>query len=274
MNMDSKANEYQTATVAGAGIMGLLTAWKLSNEGLEVRVSDWDSSEGTQSTSYYAGGMLSPVSELEKADRHIYELGIRSLDLWQEILTDLGTPHLLKRNGSLCVAHERDMPLLKRFAEKIRAAGFEDHITSLDAAGIEALEPTLAGRFDAGYYIEGEGHLDPREVLSVLREKLLARGVKFDEGVEASWDEGKLNAGPESDLTIDCRGIGAQDRFEDLRGVKGEMAIVQTDEISLNRPVRMMHPRYPLYIVPRSDQQFMIGATELETGDMNNVSVR
>ena len=74
-------------------------------------------------------------------------------------------------------------------------------------------------------------------------------------------------------IVIDCRGLFARDTQPDLRGVKGEMVIVETDEIVLSRPVRLIHPRWPLYIIPRANNQFMIGATSIERED-DGVSVR
>src|SRR6202042_3846554 len=59
----------------------------------------------------------------------------------------------------------------------------------------------------------------------------------------------------------------------ELRGVKGEMIIVESSEIELSRPVRLIHPRWPLYIIPRANHQFMIGATSIEAED-RGVSVR
>jgi glycine oxidase len=65
----------------------------------------------------------------------------------------------------------------------------------------------------------------------------------------------------------------ARDKFPDLRGVKGEIVIIETDEISLSRPVRLIHPRWPLYIVPRANNRFLIGATTIESED-DGMSVR
>jgi glycine oxidase len=58
-----------------------------------------------------------------------------------------------------------------------------------------------------------------------------------------------------------------------LRGVKGEMIIVETDEVELSRPVRLVHPRWPLYVIPRGDGRFMLGATSIEA-QYSGVSVR
>src|ERR1700677_4351663 len=73
---------------------------------------------------------------------------------------------------------------------------------------------------------------------------------------------------------IDCRGYSARDALPELRGVRGEMLLVHTREIVLKRPVRLLHPRIPLYVVPRADGLFMIGATMLESADKGGVSVR
>ena len=40
------------------------------------------------------------------------------------------------------------------------------------------------------------------------------------------------------------------------------------------RPTRLVHPRYPLYIAPKPDHVFVIGATEIESDDMSPASVR
>src|SRR4029078_7182496 len=41
----------------------------------------------------------------------------------------------------------------------------------------------------------------------------------------------------------------------------------------LARPVRLIHPRWPLYVIPREDNLFMLGATSIEAED-TGVSLR
>jgi hypothetical protein len=55
--------------------------------------------------------------------------------------------------------------------------------------------------------------------------------------------------------------------------VRGERIVVRSPT-SLRRPVRMLHPRLPLYIVPRGNGLFMIGATMIESERRGPVSVR
>ncbi|NOR31196.1 MAG: FAD-dependent oxidoreductase, partial [Sulfitobacter sp.] len=59
-----------------------------------------------------------------------------------------------------------------------------------------------------------------------------------------------------------------------LRGVKGEMLILSCPDVTLSRPIRMLHPRVPLYIVPRGDGVFMVGATMIEGGNVQRVTAR
>ena len=73
---------------------------------------------------------------------------------------------------------------------------------------------------------------------------------------------------------IDCRGLGARDELPDLRGVRGERIVVRTREVDLQRPVRLLHPRHPLYVVPWGDGLFMVGASVIESEDAGPVSVR
>ena len=73
---------------------------------------------------------------------------------------------------------------------------------------------------------------------------------------------------------IDCRGLAARDALPDLRGVKGEMLVLRCPDITLSRPVRLLHPRIPLYIVPRGDGIFMLGATMIESAERGRVTAR
>ena len=56
--------------------------------------------------------------------------------------------------------------------------------------------------------------------------------------------------------------------------MRGEVIRVHAPEVSLKRPTRLVHPRYPLYIAPKPGKLFVIGATEIESDDMSPASVR
>jgi glycine oxidase len=166
------------------------------------------------------------------------------------------------QRGSLVLAPARDAPDLERFARRTT-----EH-KRLDAAGIAALEPDLEGRFAAGLFFPREAHLDPRRALAALAETLTRRGVAIRFGTDVDL------AAPSRDLIADCRGYAAADRLPDLRGVKGEMLILRCPAVHLSRPVRLLHPRFPLYVVPRGDGVFMLGATMVESGERHRVTAR
>jgi glycine oxidase len=241
-------------TVIGAGIAGLTSALALAERGCAVEVVDRGPALGAASCSRYAGGMLAPWCERESAEELVVELGREALDYWPS-----HHPGTVRR-GSLVLALRRDEPDLERFARRTR--GFE----RLDLAGVAALEPDLAGRFATGLFFPEEAHLDPRAALVSLAGHLERRGVRLRFGVEAS----STMSGP----VVDCRGLAARDRLPGLRGVKGEMLIVRYPDVSLRRPVRLLHPRFPLYIVPRADHCFMIGATMIESDERGRVTAR
>src|SRR5262249_40040811 len=192
----------------------------------------------TVATSHWAGGMLAPFGESESADPVISRLGLRSLDLWRQQLPD--TPF----NGSLVVAHARERSDFERFARMTT-----DH-RRLDAAALAALEPSLEGRFREALFFPAEGHVEPRRVLPQLHAKIIAAGgtIHFNSDVTPSDLDG---------LVIDCRGLFARDVQPSLRGVKGEMILIESSEVMLSRPVRLIHPRWPLYVIPRENNLFM-----------------
>jgi glycine oxidase len=241
-------------SVIGAGIAGAWQALLFARAGHEVTLFERSDAGMTEATSHWAGGMLAPYCEREASEPVITRLGIRSLDLWRDEFPD--TPF----NGSLVVSHPRDRADYERFAK----------LTSghrrLDAEAVTELEPSLDGRFRDALFFPEEGHVEPRAVLPELHARIAKAGGAVHFGCERRPDE-------TGGIAIDCRGLFARDTQPSLRGVKGEMVIVETDEIVLSRPVRLIHPRWPLYIIPRANNQFMIGATSIERED-DGVSVR
>jgi glycine oxidase len=243
--------------VIGAGIAGLTTAFEFARAGCAVDVLERREGPGL-GCSHFAGGMLAPWCEAESAEKLVVDLGVESLRFWTQIVP------VAQKHGSLVLAPARDRPELTRFAR--RTSEFE----RLNAAKIAALEPDLAGRFDEALYFPGEAHLDPRAAMTELSARLAAsKNVAIHYGVDAS-----LAQQNRVDWTIDCRGFDGRDASPDLRGVKGEMLVLATSEIRLARPVRLIHPRHPVYIVPRGDGRFMIGATMIENDEPGRITAR
>lgn len=91
-------------------------------------------------------------------------------------------------------------------------------------------------------------------------------------GVRFEFGYGAVRAAGGADVDADCTGM--TDAQPGLRGVRGEMLILRTSDVSLARPVRLLHPRIPVYIVPRADNSFMVGATMIESDTAGPVSAR
>lgn len=242
-------------TVIGAGIAGLTCALALAERGAAVEIIERGAKLGAGSCSWMAGGMLAPWCELESAEGLVAEMGIEGLDFWARFP---GTV----RNGSLVLAQTRDVPELTRFTKRT------SNFAWLNAQGISELEPDLTGRFAKALFFPREAHLDPRTAMVTLAELLTRLGVTIRYGDEA----GTLLQ--EAWPVIDCRGWAARDALSDLRGVKGEMVVVRSHEINFTRPIRLLHPRHPLYVVPRGEGIYMIGATMVESAERGRVTAR
>lgn len=240
--------------IIGAGIAGAWHGYLLAQAGYHVSLYERDAPSLSNATSHWAGGMLAPWCEAEAAEPLIVRLGETSLGLWRDALPETSF------NGSLVVAHPRDRSDFERFARQT------SHYHRLDAADLATLEPSLEGRFHSGLFYPDEGHVTPRKVVPQLHDQIIALGgeVHFETNVSPHDLDG---------LVIDCRGLGARPDLPALRGVKGEMIMIETDEVELSRPVRLMHPRWPLYVIPRGNGLFMLGATSIESED-TRVSVR
>lgn len=248
-------------TVIGAGITGLWQALVLARAGHSVHLVE-RSPEATPfagSASRFAGAMLAPDCEAEAAPPLVRDLGRRSIGLWRSVYPALA------ESGSLVVATARDRGELKRFA------GVTEHHRLLDRTGLKALEPALAERFDEALYFEGEAHMAAPAALAALLSAVRAAGVRII--FDCEW-AALPGASSETEIIVDCRGFAAATDLPQLRGVRGERVLVHAPEVQLARPVRLLHPRVPLYVVPWPDGVFMIGATVIESDDDGPMTVR
>ncbi|HEY7669572.1 MAG TPA: FAD-dependent oxidoreductase [Hyphomicrobium sp.] len=242
-------------TVLGAGILGLWQALTLARAGHRVRLIEATPEPFARAASLYAGVMLAPEREAETAPPQLRDLGNEGIALWRALYPDLVTA------GSLVVAAARDRVELDRFARHTQG-----HV-SLDAKALQSLEPDLEGRFATALFFPEEAHMSAPAALTFMLQEVRSAGVEVVFGVDAGTERA-------DDVVVDCRGLGARELLPDLRGVRGERLIVRSREIKLSRPVQLLHPRHPLYVVPWGDGHFMIGATVIETEDDGPVTVR
>ncbi len=245
-----------TVTVVGAGVAGLVCAIKLAVRGHQVEVIEQSQRIDQNACSWFAGGMLAPWCESENAEPEVVDLGLPAIEWWDRQFAGV------TRRGTLVVSQARDRADLERFSR--RAKGH----SRLNGDQIAELEPDLADRFDQALFFAEEAHLKPRDALAALQKRLAELGVPI------RYDTRLPLAGEGSGPVVDCRGLSARDRLTDLRGVRGEMLLLRSPEIRLSRTVRLLHPRFPVYIVPHGDGLFMVGATMIESDSAAPISVR
>ncbi|MEJ2416141.1 MAG: glycine oxidase ThiO [Exilibacterium sp.] len=284
--MNTSSNHH--IAIAGAGLLGRLLAWRLQRFGHRVTLFEAGPLRTPAAAAHTAAGMIAPASEAVACEPSIYRMGIKSLKLWPQWLRQLSIESNapddsvdFQQNGSLVVAHAQDFNALKQFQQNLHHtlsdSGEPDPYRWVDSESIQTLEPDLAGTFHQGIFLNAEAHIDNRALLQSLLREIERLGADCHEHAEvevAPYQILRGGAAQRFDLVLDCRGVGAKKQWRELRGVRGEVLRVQTPEVHLNRPVRLMHPRYQLYVVPKRDHCFVIGATQIESEDRRPVTLR
>jgi glycine oxidase len=300
----SDSSSEKKIAILGGGLAGRLLAWRLAscrddqasiidngiNSDTEIHIFEKgtlspDLHGSDKAAAFTAAAMISPLSELVASELEIYKLGQTSLTLWPIWLGQLNCLQHFHQHGSLVLAHPNDLAELRQFQRdldfKLQQLSIEHshpHTHSLHQYQslqgqdqVTALEPQIAPHFKQGLFLNDEAHIDHHEVLAQLVQQAQALGVQYHQNQALEVNDPAL---VEFDLIFDCRGMGSNKTDKELRGVRGEVIWLESKEITLSRPIRLMHPRYKLYVVPKPNHQFIIGATEIESEDRSAISLR
>lgn len=228
-------------TVLGAGIVGLTVADELQWRGHAVTVVDPHPAQGA---SYAAAGMLSPAAEVWHGEEDVLRLGLASLSLWPALAVRLGVE--LRERGTLLVGYDAgDLQQVERQVALLAGRGCAADL--LDRPAVRALEPGLA-RVAGGALIAAEASVDPRAVCAALLRRVPV--VADDPGG--------------ADVTVVATGARVPAPWADLvRGVRGEILRLRSDDPP-DRTVRGWIGGEPVYLVPRSSGEVVVGATSEE----------
>lgn len=268
--------------IAGGGLLGRLCAWRLALAGQQVQLFEAGEFGASPAAALTAAGMISPLAELADSEPLIHELGATSLELWGAWLAELSLPVAFERRGSIVLAHPQDRPLLAEFERRLRhqlrklpppdAPQAGDSPEKVAGNALQNLEPALAG-FNEALYLPGEAHLDNQALMAQLLVELKHLNVEM-------FANRTVDVAPHAigdsrfDWVLDCRGVGAKSALPNLRGQRGELLEVFCPEVDIQRPVRCLHPRYKLYLVPKPGHRYVLGATEIESEDRSAISLR
>lgn len=271
--------------IAGGGLMGRLCALALSEPNLwpatpRIRLLEQgnfspNTAAFQNAAAHVAAAMLAPLAESVLLDSSLVDLAYRSIALWHNLQQQL-PDFALQQRGSILLAHPQQQHLLQHFVSQIKHhAQYQPQW--LNKTELAALEPALADRFLHSCLLPAEGQLDNQAFMSLSLQLLKQRGVSLEAQSQVDMQGNQLRCNGKlqsADLIIDCRGLGAKPQISALRAVRGEVLRVRSTAVKLSRPVRLLHPRYALYIAPKPNNIFVIGATELESNEQTAPSVR
>lgn len=265
--------------IAGFGLLGRLLAWRLALGGYNVSVYEAGDPHDSPAAAFTAAGMIAPTSEVVAADARLYELGRFALSAWPQWLRQLpAAGDCYHASGSLLVAHPQDFSELLHFEQSLQhKLQARARCTRLSAEQLRQRAPDLNPVFTTALHLPDEAHMDNRQLLALLHGEFLALGGRVFANTPVQVAPHYIVTGDsrrEYDWVIDCRGLGAKPALRQLRGVRGELLRLHSPGVTLSCPVRLMHPRYQLYVVPKPGQQFVIGATQIESEDTSPVSLQ
>lgn len=278
--------------IVGAGLMGRMLAVALAKRGAQVDLFEQGGPDALLSPARIAAAMLAPLAESAITEDNVVRMGIHSLPRWKQLISELSSPVYFQQDGTLILWHRQDASDAERFAahlEKNSAANaYLAAPQHLDSAALQEIEPSVAQRFTQGLYLPNEGQLDNRQLLEALLIELDLLKVNCHWHTPAHPEQ--LQQGNVYAWVIDCRGLGAKAAWQldhntpeekdtlatsnPLRGVRGEVLRLYAPEVKLRRPTRLIHPRYPIYIAPKENDIYVVGATEIESEDLSEMSVR
>jgi glycine oxidase len=255
--------------VVGGGLLGRSLAWRAARAGARVALYDAAGSKGEDSAAWAAAGMIAPTAEAIDADVQIASMGRHSLILWPQWLADLPVPVFYRDSGTILLWHREDSAEALRAEQRLASRLPQSGWKRLENAQLREFEPALNSRLSHAAYISGEALVDNREFLEAV-------ALALEETlVECHWNTFVPDhALPDAGIVVDCRGMGAKHDWRNLRGVRGEIVRLHAPDIELHHMLRFLHPRYPVYIVPRAEGRLIVGATSVESDDRSPVSVR
>lgn len=293
------------AVVAGAGLIGLATAFELRRRGVAVTLADPRPASGA---THAAAGMLAPIAETQYGQESLYPLMAASAVEYpafiERVSAASGLPTGYRTEETLVLGVDSaDAHALQDLAAHQRAAGMQ--VENITACQARKLEPALAPHVAGAIRVPTDHQVDPRLLAASLIQALDAPAIDTLNGATdpgpARWFHAKvervlstrgtepqvtgvlLEGGEtvESDVVVLATGLNTSDTGQlpagltlRLRPVYGDILrlsvpdslLLPGEEHLITRTVRgQVHGR-AVYLVPRADRTLVLGATSREDG--------
>ncbi|MDC0535508.1 FAD-binding oxidoreductase [Francisellaceae bacterium] len=261
--------------IVGFGCAGRVSLLTLINQydDLSVDVFDQNSLDSKLSCGYAAAGMVAPISEaVSLAENTLYTQGIRSLALWPQLLSKLGDSNqFYHQTGTLVVAHYRDEPDFSYFNQQMSNTIEVGKIKWISKRQLCELESTLShSQFHhQALYFPEECCINVKAFYKATNDLCLnsdnitfyQKKIEDIQALSSSYD-----------YVIDTRGLSNYGLTN--RGIRGEAVVVQAPDVAIRHTIRLIHPRHPIYITPRGNGVYYVGATSIESHDQSEISVK
>jgi glycine oxidase len=259
--------------IIGAGIMGRLIAIELLKKNYLISLFEKDDILSSHSCAATAAGMLAPWSEATESTDLVFELGLYSLDLWPEILNSINSSDLFMRNGTAHLALYREKYKLDNALSRLKMRNININYKEINDLNKEQLIGNYSENYSAGYYLPNEASIDPRAFLERSNLFFKKNNLNFFANTKVNhFSKNKISTNEgnyEFDIVINTTGMGCKKEFKAnlnlLRGVRGSLLLVEAPLVNIHSIIRLMHLRYPVYIVPRGNHKYIIGATSHES---------
>ena len=263
--------------IIGGGVIGLTTAWRLAQRGLQVTLLEGDTCG--QAASWTAAGILSPGNP----NRHgpMSDLHLESLDLYPAFVAELesisGIDLEYDRCGriELCGTEQRYRMGLSevRAAAERRMPDGAPVLEMLTLADARAREPGLAAEAHGVLLCRASARIRNTRLLKALREACETSGVKLNEDCPALAlvvDSGRVRGVAtaqerfNADGVVVCAGPWSSALHPQLESTarvfpsKGQAILLHMDSPPLTGIVKRGH----CYVVTRRDGHIYLGATD------------
>ena len=260
--------------IIGSGIIGLFTAHKLLKQGKKVKIFEYKNNEGNSTDA--SVGMLAPLIEAKPYEKELFELMIKSKKIWDNFLRDkkftLKTG--LKKNSSLLIAtnsdEEESIFFKKKFIEKL---GFYPKIFSHEQT--KKIEPNLNSNIKCSLFLEDNNQTNPELLKYYLKRKIIKMGgeiLAYDQISDISFTSNKLIFKKKKidfeKIVIAC-GAWSNDFLKNKIGIEFPMRPIKGVSMIFEAKKKLFKNNIwfkKIYVAPRENNQFAIGATEDEKG--------